>query len=331
MTSSSASPELAAVSAYSRCCGGQLARQQQLRHADHAVERRADLVAHVGQELGLRARGLDRLGQRALALADVGAHRAGRVDRAVGGLERELDDVEHAPGRGLVALELGDLAGAQDLDVGDADAGRDVGREQLVVGAAEHVDADLAHRAPPLLVDQQVAAVAVLDRDRRGRVVQDPLQAVGLDAQVLLAGGERRGHRVEGRAELADLADAGGRHARVQVPVREALGGERDAPHRGDARSGAARARAARAARRRARRRRRTRTTMRVRRVCDVARRWAASCCCARLRPGELGPQRVEPPLALGRGGERRPVGSRRGRSARRSWRRSCGDRCRCG
>ena len=228
MTSSSASLELAAVSAYSRCCGRQLRAQQQLRHPDHAVERRADLVAHVGQELRLRARGLDGLGQRALALADVGAHRARGVDLAVGVLERELDELEGAAARGGVALVAAGLAAAQDLEVGDADRGGDVGREELVVGAAEHVDADLAHRAPPLVVDEQVAAVAVLDRDRHRRVVEDRLQAGGLHAEVVLAGGERRRHRVEGRAELADLADAGGGDARVEMALGEPLGRQRD-------------------------------------------------------------------------------------------------------
>ena len=113
------------------------------------------------------------------------------------------------------------LAAAQDVEVGDADRGGDVGREELVVGAADDVDADLAHRAAPLVVDEQVAAVAVLDRDRRGRVVEDRLQAVGLDAQVALAGGERLGHRVERGAELADLAEAVGGDAGVELAVGE--------------------------------------------------------------------------------------------------------------
>ena len=64
MTPSSASPDTAAVRAYSRCSGVELGVEQQLEHADHAVERRADLVAHVGQELGLRARRLHRLRER---------------------------------------------------------------------------------------------------------------------------------------------------------------------------------------------------------------------------------------------------------------------------
>ncbi len=256
MTSSSASDEVAAVSAYSRCCAREVRAEQQLGHPDHAVERRADLVAHVGQELGLRARRLDGLGQGALALADVGAHRAGGVDVAGGVLERELDELERAAGGGGVALVLGGLAAAQDVEVGDADRGGDLGLEQLVVGVADDVDADLAHRAPPLVVDQQVAAVAVLDRDRRGRVVEDRLQAVGLDAEVALAAAERLRHRVERGAELADLPVPVGGDAGVEPAVREPLGGGGDAPHRQQHDAAQAEARARAAAARRCRRRR---------------------------------------------------------------------------
>ena len=49
-------------------------RHQQLRQADHAAHRRADLVAHVGEELALGAGGAlgprGRLGERRGALAD---------------------------------------------------------------------------------------------------------------------------------------------------------------------------------------------------------------------------------------------------------------------
>ena len=61
-------------------------------------------------------------------------------------------------------------------------------------------------------------------------MVEDALQPVGLDAQVLVARGQRDRHRVERLAELADLAEAGGRHARVEAAVRELLGGAGDAP-----------------------------------------------------------------------------------------------------
>ena len=105
------------------------------------------------------------------------------VDRAVAVAQRELDEHERVPLAGL-ALVLGRVAGAQDLGVGARLAAGVVGGEQLVVGAAE----DVAHagRLLPGAADQQVAPVAVLDGDRRGRVLEDPLQAVGGDAQALL-------------------------------------------------------------------------------------------------------------------------------------------------
>ena len=53
ITASSQSAELRTSSRYSRCCGGQLGFQQEFRHADDAVHRRADFVAHVGQKLAL--------------------------------------------------------------------------------------------------------------------------------------------------------------------------------------------------------------------------------------------------------------------------------------
>ena len=51
MTPSKVSPERRAVS-IKRCCGGaKLGLTHQLEHAEHAVQRRPDLVAHIGQEL----------------------------------------------------------------------------------------------------------------------------------------------------------------------------------------------------------------------------------------------------------------------------------------
>ena len=52
---SSASAELFTIVRYSRCSCDSERVQRQLGHADDAVQRRADLVAHVGEELALRA------------------------------------------------------------------------------------------------------------------------------------------------------------------------------------------------------------------------------------------------------------------------------------
>ena len=74
-------PERCTVSAYLRCVLGQPGFQQQLGHAQHAVHRRADLVAHAGEERALRVVGrfgrFARQAQRflaALALRDVARH-----------------------------------------------------------------------------------------------------------------------------------------------------------------------------------------------------------------------------------------------------------------
>ena len=68
----------------------QLGFCQQLGHAEHAVHRRADLVAHIGEEFGLGAVGEHRLALRFLELllaflelGDVG-RRADQIERAVG-------------------------------------------------------------------------------------------------------------------------------------------------------------------------------------------------------------------------------------------------------
>ena len=69
---------------------------EQLGHAEHAVHRRADLVAHIGEELGLGAVGQHgpalRLLQLLLALLLLGHvdRRAEQIERAVGGDHRAL-------------------------------------------------------------------------------------------------------------------------------------------------------------------------------------------------------------------------------------------------
>ena len=57
MTVSSDSPDDLTMSRYSRCSVREVRAERELRHADDAVQRRANLVAHVGQELALRAVG----------------------------------------------------------------------------------------------------------------------------------------------------------------------------------------------------------------------------------------------------------------------------------
>ncbi len=110
---------------------GQGRVEQQPAHPDHAVERRADLVAHVRDELGLHARGLDGLLVRTLqlflgelVLSEIREREADNAlevhvespgadshgDRAVLGADQL--DLDRAPGSGspAQALELGVMA-----------------------------------------------------------------------------------------------------------------------------------------------------------------------------------------------------------------------------
>ena len=76
---SSASAELFTIVRYSRCSSESAGVERELGHADDAVQRRADLVAHVGEELAL---GLVRL------LGDVG--RGDELDGALAHLAIEI-------------------------------------------------------------------------------------------------------------------------------------------------------------------------------------------------------------------------------------------------
>ena len=118
-----------------RCVGGQPGLEQQLGHADDAVHRRADLVAHLGQERALRVAGrlgrLARQAQRffaALALGDV-ARDGDAADTLVGVVEQGRDgdldvDGRARAGQGLgVVREL--LAGHQALMRASSSSGVD--------------------------------------------------------------------------------------------------------------------------------------------------------------------------------------------------------------
>ena len=92
MIASICSPERAICYRARALLVGQLRVEQQLGHADHAVHRRADLVAHVREERRLHVRGLDRcvardrqLGVDPVALLlglDLSGHIAGDPKRA---------------------------------------------------------------------------------------------------------------------------------------------------------------------------------------------------------------------------------------------------------
>jgi hypothetical protein len=80
--------------------GAEAGLEQQPGHADDAVHRRADLVAHGGQELGLGAVGILRLRR----LARTGVHRGlERCDaglRGAPGIDDEIDRIAHQPDEG---------------------------------------------------------------------------------------------------------------------------------------------------------------------------------------------------------------------------------------
>ena len=103
MIASICSPERATCSAHSRCSLGEAHVEQQLGHADHAVHRRADLVADVGEERRLHVRGLDR--------AIVRERRLRRDPVALGHVDVERD-------RAGASVEVDVVAGDLDVDHG---------------------------------------------------------------------------------------------------------------------------------------------------------------------------------------------------------------------
>ena len=107
------------------------------------------------------------------------------------------------------------------------------GGEELAIGAAQHV----AHagRLLPGAADQQVAPVEVLHGDARGGVLEDPLQAVGGDAQALLRAPlvgdvHARVDDVRDRAVAIEQAGARPRDQPCLAAGRQplALGGDRE-------------------------------------------------------------------------------------------------------
>ena len=104
---------------------GERLLEQQLEHAGDAVHRRADLVAHVGQELGLEPRVLDRL------LPRLDERLLGRL--AVADVAQDAGEEALVPDAPLAARQLeGDLAAvlAQAGHPRRADRHRDSGRRE---------------------------------------------------------------------------------------------------------------------------------------------------------------------------------------------------------
>ena len=201
--------------------------QQQLGHADHAVERRADLVAHVGQELGLR-RATPRRASASARLRSVMSvrDRADRVDAAVVVAQRELDD-QRASGVATSRSYSITVPGARiSTSVARARSATSGANSSASVRPIRRSRPD--HASSAARVDEQVAAFAVLDGDPRGRVLEDALQAVVGDAQ-RLGGAPALGDVGAGRDQVLDPAALAeqARHGPGDEPLLAAGGGKR--------------------------------------------------------------------------------------------------------
>ena len=172
--------------------GGEVAHLQHLRHAEDAVERRADLVAHVGEEGGLGVGGGDcgglRLLQFLLALAQLGdVDRDG--DLAAFG-HRAVGDLHIAAiGRALFVCLAIASEGAELLDLfvdlslrGFRHHGADVVRQRFGIGARTLGERFVEMREALLgsAVVEDRHAVGVEDRDAVGQVL-DCFHEDGID------------------------------------------------------------------------------------------------------------------------------------------------------
>ena len=168
-------------------------RHQQLRQADHAAHRRADLVAHVGEELALGAGGAlgprGRLGERRGALADA-----------------RLEAGQRLAQRGVRRLAIGHRL------------------PQVAVALAEARD----HRLEIALQRLHLDGGPGVDRPRRGEQAARADLARLLD-QLL----DRPGHAARRQAGERDGDDQAAQHPRGGDARRSASPGDRRAPPSG--------------------------------------------------------------------------------------------------
>ena len=181
ITRMSAWAEVALTWAYSSCSSLSSVPEQQLGHAQHAVERGADLVAHVGHELGLQPGGRQRL---LAALAQTLFHLAALGDIARGGVDVAV--VEHGgapeqPAVGAIAaavavlerehLAAAGLAAERLLGGGDV-----IGMDEVHVRAAGELLARVAEDRLERRIDAHEVTVGVGDRhqvERQGEEAVD--------------------------------------------------------------------------------------------------------------------------------------------------------------
>ncbi len=225
MIVSSASPEDRMVSTNSTLLVVQWRFDEQARHADHAVHGRADLMAHVGQELALGLRrglgGVPRIDQRGLGGLLV-RHVAGDADEAgdlaVAAVERELG--RRVPRVLVLAQLVLDLSPA--LHHGEVVRPRALGdlwREEVELGQADGLlrggepdgagGGEVAEDKPPLAVH----GVDVVRDHVHDGLEQVPV-LVGLDL-----GAADLGLSLFVRGDVADVH----REQRAALPEREGL------------------------------------------------------------------------------------------------------------
>ena len=226
---------------------------QHLGDADHGVERRAQLMAHVGQELALGAgrllgllHGAAQLEFRMLEVGDVGVD---RDDAAVMGVA--LGDLDPAAVGALLDQRLGRVAVARD-PLGDPGVDpADRLADPTALGRAAHdrlerhagLDrrgvARVEHLAVAVVAEHQ--AVGGIEqgealRDALDRVGQPALQATDRGLRLLALRGQplalRQGipEQGQGARHGADLVAAGARYRGFEVAAGDLLGRMHQAP-----------------------------------------------------------------------------------------------------
>ncbi len=222
--------------------GGELGAEEEVGEADDAVERRADLVAHGGEELALGAvarlrevAGLAQLGLAAFRVGDVVERGDEAGERAVAVLHGRDDAVHGIGGAVLAAVEPLALPGAAGAHGGD-EVGERVGGGLGLAEFAPVAADELAARVADLLAEAVVgvfdAALEVHDHERGVALLHRGGEVA--DCFALLARAAQQQQRAPGQAERRPHHEGPGerRAPRLALPAR-GLDAERDEIFRG--------------------------------------------------------------------------------------------------